>query len=364
MEVLSLHLGVSHFATPPAATQALQAALSQPNQYGPTEGIAALREAIAQRYQEDEGISVTAEQILITHGTKHALHLYLSCLLTPGAEVIAPAPYWFAFPEIVRQAGGQLVSLPANPAKHYALDVQALRERITPQTRLLLLTNPGNPTGKVYSPEELHAVAQLLEEYPQLHVLSDEIYDGLVFPPAKMRSLLQFEPLRNRIAVVNGFSKSFAMANWRVGYLIAPAPLLQQATHLQHQLIGGVSPLNQLGAAAAMHNRHALWQSYRQDLLPKRQKVLEAIGQLPNLQANVPDAGYYVTLEIENCLQAANPRSPFQLVEEWAAALKDQQGLEVLPATNMGMPSTVRMSYALPAPELDEALSRLRAFVS
>ncbi|WP_207430052.1 pyridoxal phosphate-dependent aminotransferase [Sabulibacter ruber] len=364
MDIIPLHLGVSHFHSPAVATQAMQEAVSQHNTYyGPNEGLSELRLALAQRYLEDAGLPIPAEQIMITHGAKHAIHLYLESLLQPNEEVVMLAPYWFAFPELIRQSGCRLVSVPANPEQEYRIDAEQLRQKLSPATRLLILSNPGNPTGKVYTREELEEVARLMEEFPNLHVLSDEIYDGLSFS-VPVTTFLSFEHLRDRIAVVNGFSKSFAMSGWRIGYLIAPFPILQKAMDLQHKLISGVSPFLQAGAAAAVQHRHSIWQEFKADLEPKRQRVVEALKKMPKLKFTVPQAGYYVTLQVDGCLQPQNTSSPFRLVEEWAAALKDQVGLEVLPATNMGMPGALRMSYALPDEVLESALPRLKAFVS
>ncbi|MFB9864967.1 pyridoxal phosphate-dependent aminotransferase [Rufibacter immobilis] len=364
LDIIPLHLGLSHFHTPSVAIAAMQEAVAQHQTfYGPNEGLPELRYALAQRYLEDDGVPIPAEQILITHGAKHALHLYLHSLLQPGDEVVAPFPYWFAFPELVRQSGGKLVPVPANPEEEYRLNVEELRSRITPATKLILLTNPGNPTGKVYSWAELQQVAALLEEFPNLHLLSDEIYDGLGYK-GPLPSFLRFESLRNRIAVVNGFSKSFAMSGWRIGYLIAPFPILEKAVELQQKWISGVSPFLQAGAVEAIRQRHRIWQQFRTELEAKRERVTTVLQKMPKLQFTVPDAGYYVTLQVDQCLRPQDPASPFQLVEEWAAALKDQVGLEVLPATNMGMPGAVRMSFALPDDVLENALLRLQAFVS
>ncbi|MBC3542360.1 pyridoxal phosphate-dependent aminotransferase [Rufibacter sediminis] len=364
MDIIPLHLGLNHFHTPNPAVEALQEALARHETfYGPNEGLPDLRYALAQRYLEDEGVPVPAEQILITHGAKHAIHLYLQSLLQPEDEVIALAPYWFAFPELIQQSGGKLVTVPANPEQAYALDVEAIRPKINQNTKLLILTNPGNPTGKVYSREELQQVAHLLEEFPNLHLLSDEIYDGLSYH-GPVTSALRFEHLRDRIAVVNGFSKSFAMSGWRLGYLIAPFHLLHTATELQRKLISGVSPFLQTGAVAVTQQRHRIWQQFRTELEGKRERVQQALEQLPGIKFTVPQAGYYFTLQVDGLLSPQNPSSPFQLVEEWAAALKDQVGLEVLPATNMGMPGALRMSFALPDEVLESALLRLKAFVS
>ncbi|WP_192820747.1 pyridoxal phosphate-dependent aminotransferase [Rufibacter sp. LB8] len=364
MELIPLHLGFSHFKTPAVATQAMQAALDEGvAYYGPHEGTPTLRNAIARRYFEDEGIPLPAEQVLVTHGTKHALYLYFRSLLKPNDEVIALAPYWFAFPELVQEVGVTLIAVPANPEKNYQLPLENLKKAITPNTRLLILTNPGNPTGKVYSLPELEAVAQLLETHPNLHVLSDEIYDGLVYDKP-MHSFLRFEHLRERIAVVNGFSKSFAMAGWRVGYLIAPMPIITKATALQQKLISGVSPLNQAGATAVLQQRHQIWEGFRDELLAKRIKTANVLRQLPNMQFYLPDAGYYFTLDVSGYLKPKQENSPYILVEEWAAALKEQVGLEVLPGTDMGMPTAVRMSFGLPDDLLDSALQHLKAFLS
>lgn len=363
MDTIPMHLGVAHFKTPSVALEAMQQALeSQETYYGPNEGTNELRLAVAQRYFEDEGIPVPAEQVLITHGAKHALHLFLQSFLQPGDEVIAPAPYWLAFPELVRLNGGKLISVSPNPAQGYALPIQEIAEKITAATRLLLLTNPGNPTGKVYSEAELQQVVQLLETHPNLHVLSDEIYDGLSYS-GPVPSMLRFEHLRDRVTVINGFSKSFAMSGWRIGYLVAPFPVLQKVAELQLKTISGVSPFTQAGATAALQHRHQIWATFREDLLPKRQMVANFLNKMPQLTYFMPQAGYYFTLDISGCLQVKNPSSPFQLVEEWTAALKDQVGLEVLPGTNMDMPQAVRISFALPDYVLENALLRLKEFL-
>ncbi|AKQ45684.1 hypothetical protein TH63_08505 [Rufibacter radiotolerans] len=364
MDLIPLHLGVSHFNSPVVAVDALQEAMKQNNTfYGPNEGLPELRNALSQRYLEDEGVPVPPEQILITHGAKHAIHLYLKSLLHLDDEVVALAPYWFAFPELIRQSGGKLTTIAANPEQGYALDIEVLRKKITPDTKLLILTSPGNPTGKVYSSLEQEEVAALLEEYPNLHLLSDEIYDGLVYT-GDNPSFLRFELLRDRIAVVNGFSKSFAMSGWRIGYLVAPFPILHIATELQLKWISGVSPFTQMGAIAAIQHRHSIWEKFRAELDLKRQRVIKELEKMPRLKFFNPEAGYYVTLQIDGCLAPQDPKSPFRLVEEWAAALKDQVGLEVLPSTNMGMPAAVRMSFALPDEALDYAMHRLKAFIA
>lgn len=364
MDTISLHLGVSHFPPPSVAVQALQRAISLPNTYGMAQGLPELRKAVAQRYADDQGILVPEERVLITHGAKHALHLYLQCLLAPGDEVLVPAPYWFGFPEIVRLSGGKFISIPANPAQGYTLDLETIRRQVTPQTRLIIITNPGNPTGKVYSSKELEGLANLLEENPHLHLLADEVYDGLVYAPTPMHSVLNFTHLQERIAVVNSFSKSFAMTNWRIGYLLASATITRQALPLLHNVMGEVSPFIQQGALAALQHRHIIWDGFKEDLSQKKEKILNLVNALPGLKCFTPEAGYYITLEVENCLQSIPPSSPFELVEEWAASLKDQVGVEVLPATNMGMPTAVRVSFALPDKELEEALRRLKAFIS
>jgi aspartate aminotransferase len=363
MDQIPMHLGVSHFTTPKVAVEGLQEALLQNDTfYGPNEGTVSLRQAIAQRYLEEDGIPLPESQILIAHGAKHAIHLYLQSLLQPGDEVIMLAPYWFAFPELIRLNGGKLVSIPANPEAEYALPIEALQKSITPKTKLLILSNPGNPTGKVYSKEELQAVAHLVEANPQVHVLSDEIYDGLQYDLAPY-SFLRFEHLRNRVAVVNGFSKSFAMSGWRVGYLIAPFGILEKASDLQLKTISGVSPLNQAAATQAMTHRKEIWTSFKEELAPKKVRVQEVLNTISGLQYFVPDAGYYYTLDVREFLHAANPNSPYQTVEDWAAALKAQVGLEVMPGTNMGMPTGVRMSFALPDHILESALLRLKTFM-
>ncbi|MDB5233259.1 MAG: hypothetical protein JWR44_252, partial [Hymenobacter sp.] len=229
--MISLASGYGNFAVPAAALAAANAVLAHAQQTGeplavsPIAGLPELREALAHRYRQRGATSLTAEHVLVTAGAKTGLFALLSEMLAPGDEVLLPTPNWFGFFDLVRRAGGLLRKLPLASADNYALTPETLRAALTPATRLLLLSNPNNPTGRVYSHAEWGALLAVTAEFPQLWVLSDEIYEGICFGPSPVPTLLAFPDPHQRHVVVSGFSKSLALAGWGVGCLAAPHEL-------------------------------------------------------------------------------------------------------------------------------------------
>lgn len=362
--VLSLASGYGHFAVPrvalAAATEALACAgqRAEPLEVSPAAGLPALREALAARYRR-RGAAITAEQVLVTSGAKTGLFAVLSELLRPGDDVLLPTPNWFGFGGLLARTGGVLRPLPLAAAGNYALPPAALRAALTPATRLLIISNPNNPTGRVLSAEEWAGLLAVAAEFPNLWVLSDEIYEGINFGAAPVPTLLAQPGAGPRHVVVSGFSKSLALAGWGVGCVVAP-PALAAAVEARLFATGVAVPVPaQLAALAATEHAEEIGAALCAQLQPTRQQLLAALAALPGAgEVLAPEGTYYVFADFRRFLspELAAADASAALVRQLAAA-----GLDVVDGTSCGAPGFVRLSYAVPEAVLAEALVRLQA---
>ena len=365
---VSLASGYGDFAIPAVALAASTDALVAAQEHGapltvsPAAGLPALREALAARYRARGAAGVTAEQVLVTAGAKTGLCALLSELLGPGDDVLMPTPNWFGFFELVRRAGGVLRLLPLAAADDYALTPEALRAALTPATRLPVLSNPNNPTGRVYTRTEWAALLAATAEFPNLWVLSDEIYEGICFGPEPVPTLLAQPDPRQRHVVVSGFSKSLALAGWGVGCLVAP-PALAAAVAARLFATGVAVPVPaQAAALAATQHAAAIGAALCAQLSHSRARLLAGLAALPGAPATAVPAGtYYVFADFTRFLDPQLPPADAsaQLVQRLAAG-----GVEVVDGATCGAPGFARLSYAVPDDELQLALARLRAVLA
>ncbi|MFD2718457.1 pyridoxal phosphate-dependent aminotransferase [Hymenobacter monticola] len=364
MDLISLASGYGNFAVPEvalaAATQVLAGAQQQlgPLAVSPAAGLPALREALAERYRQRGAASVSAEQVVVTNGAKTGLFALLSEMLRPGDEVLLPTPNWFGFWELVRRAGGTLRTLPLAAADNYALTPATLRAALTPATRLLLISNPNNPTGRVYSRAEWADLLAVTADFPELWVLSDEIYEGISFGPEALPTLLALPDPRGRHVIVSGFSKSLALAGWGVGCLVAP-PALAEAVTARLFATGAAVPVPaQMAALAATRHAEEIGAALCAQLAPNRQRLFEGLAALPDAPKSVaPEGTYYAFADFTRLLapELPAPEASAQLVQRLAAA-----GVEVVDGATCGAPGFVRLSYAVEEAALHEALARLQ----
>ncbi|WP_375434068.1 pyridoxal phosphate-dependent aminotransferase [uncultured Hymenobacter sp.] len=324
----------------------------------PVEGLLVLREALATTYHQHEGVPITTASIVVTPGTKAALFALLRAVLRPGDEVVLPTPNWFGFWELVERAGGVVRELPLDSADNYELSAEALQAAISPNTRLIIFTNPNNPTGRIYRRAEVDALLTVTRQHPRLFVLSDEIYDGICFELEPVPSLLSFPDPHGQHLVVNGFSKSLTLIGWNIGYLVAP-PAVAQACALQQFATGGaVAVASQMAALAATEAKSTITAALCQQLLPNRQRLLDFLATLPGALPHAPGGTYYAFPDLRAFLtpDIAPAEASTQLVAKLQAA-----GVIVVDGQTCGAPGFARLSYAVPAAELAEAISRLAA---
>jgi aspartate aminotransferase len=344
--------------------EAATAALANAQQHGsPLEvsavaGLPALREALAQRYRQRGAASVTAEQVLVTAGAKTGLSALLGELLQPGDDVLLPMPNWFGFYDLVRRAGGVLRPLPLAAADDYALSPEVLRAALTPATRLLIISNPNNPTGRVYSQAEWAALLAVAAEFPQLWILSDEIYEGIRFGSEPVPTLLALPDPHQQHVVVSGFSKSLALAGWGVGCLVAPLALARAVTARLFSTGAPVPVPVQLAALAATQQAEAISAALCVQLLPTRHLLLAGLAALPEAPVvTAPEGTYYVFADFTRFLDASLPaiEASAALVKRLAAA-----GVEVVDGASCGAPGFVRLSYAVEEVALQQAITHMK----
>ncbi|MDX5482428.1 MAG: aminotransferase class I/II-fold pyridoxal phosphate-dependent enzyme [Hymenobacteraceae bacterium] len=362
MDHISLASGSSYFSSPDAATDAAIAALQAgKTQYGPTEGTWELRQAISDKYSTPH-FPVSPEQVLVTPGTKQALFNLFSVLLRQGDEVVVPTPAWFGFHELMKYSSGMLVPLETSLSEEYAITPEALRKTLNNRSRILLLTNPGNPTGRVYSKAELEAILEVVNEYPNLYLISDEIYDHITYSGS-------FTPIfscegapRERTILLNGFSKSFAMSGWRLGYMVGPEACIQKSTAFQGSTLSGVSVFLQEAALATLQARETALAPMLDVLQDNRQLMKQALDGMAEVRYYLPDGAYYFFPDLSHYLTSdtATGKEP-STAEGLCRYLRQRFNLDLVPGVYFGGAGHVRMSFAVERPRLAQALQRLAA---
>jgi len=355
-DICSLSAGEPDFDTPAFIRQAAAQALEQGvTRYGPAAGDPALRQAIAEKLARCNGMAISSDQVLVTNGGKQALYNLFQVLLDPGDEVLLPAPYWLTYPELARLAGAEVRLLTSSASDGFQLDLEALEALITPQSRLLVLNTPSNPTGLVLQREELEAVAALLRRHPQLAVVCDEIYEHLLADGQTHHSLAALAPdLADRLFVVNGFAKGWAMTGWRLGYLAGPAEVVKAAIALQSQSTSNVCSFAQRGALAALQAPLDCVQEMARSFSQRRSHLTAGLQQLSDVVVVPPQGAFYAFPDI----------SAYGLDSmTFCQQLLDQKGLAVVPGVAFGDDRCIRLSCAVSTATIDDGLSRLKSFL-
>ena len=353
-DIISLSVGEPDFATPPHVIAAAKAALDAgETKYTAVSGTQRLREAAALHFARDLGITVPASQTMVSAGGKQAIFHALLATLDPGDEVLIPAPWWVSYPEIVRFAGAEVVPLATTPASGYRITPAQLAAAITPRTRWLLLNSPGNPTGSVYSAQALRALGDVLAQYPQVMVMSDDIYAPLRYLPGRHATIAAVCPeLAARVLTVSGLSKSHAMTGFRIGLAAGPEWLIKAMGKLQSHSSGNPSSISQAAAVAALEGPQDFLRDWCAIMRSRRDRVVAAINAVPGLSTPSPDGAFY-------CLVDAGPLiGRFGDDEQLCLHLLDH-GVAVVAASAFGGHDGFRLSFAASEAGLDEAVRRI-----
>ncbi|QOV22128.1 pyridoxal phosphate-dependent aminotransferase [Anabaenopsis elenkinii] len=356
IDVCSFSAGEPDFDTPAHIKAAAAKALdSGKTKYGPAAGEPKLREAIAQKLKTDNGLNYQSENVIVTNGGKHSLFNLMLALIDPGDEVIFGSPYWLSYPEMVTLAGGKSVILTTDATTDYKVTPEQLRQAITPKTKLFILNSPSNPTGMVYTPDEIKALAQVVVD-ADIYVVSDEIYEKILYDGAEHISIGSLgKAIFDRTLISNGFAKAYSMTGWRLGYLAGPVEIIRSAISIQGHSTSNVCTFAQYGAIAALESSQDCVESMRQAFAQRRQVMLDRLNAIPALSCSKPDGAFYLFPDISktglNSLEFSN-------------ALLETQQVAVIPGIAFGADQNIRLSYATDMDTIEKGMDRLEKFVS
>lgn len=359
-DIIDLSLGEPDHDPPAFAIEAAHAAIDGPwHKYPPVNGFLDVRQSISRKFKRDNDLEYTAEQIVVSTGAKQAIMNVVMALVGPGDEVVIPAPYWVTYSEQVKMAGATPVIVRSGLEEDYKPSIERIAAAITPRTRLLMFSSPCNPSGSVLTREEMEGLAELVRKHPALYVISDEIYEHIVFSGTHL-SFATLPGMLERTITVNGLSKAFALTGWRIGYIGAPLWIAQAATKIQGQFTSGANSIAQRVTIACMDADPKLLAGMRADFLRRRDLLVEALKKVPGWRCNVPQGAFYVLPDASASLNGSTIRTSVDL----CLYLLDSAGVSIVEGDSFGAPNTVRISYATSDDKLIAAVDRIAAAVS
>ena len=364
VDVINLSVGEPDFNTPDHIKEAAKRAIDENfTFYTPVGGYLSLRKAIVDDLARNNGVVYDPAQIVVGNGAKQALCNVILATVNPGDEVIIPTPAWVSYVEMVKLAGGTNVLVPASIEQNFKITAQQLRDAITPRTRMVLICSPSNPTGSVYSREELAELVEVLAEYPDIIVLADEIYQHINYTGA-FTSLGSFEEIAHRTVVINGVSKAYAMTGWRIGFCAAPTPIAKAVTKLQSQYTSGPSSIAQKAAEAAYNGSQECVEVMRQAFERRRNLVVELASQIPGLKVNKPDGAFYLFPEVTYYFGKSFGKWTIKDAPDLCMYLLEEAHVATVSGDAFCLPGYIRLSYATSDDNIREAMRRIAEALS
>ncbi|MEU9023423.1 pyridoxal phosphate-dependent aminotransferase [Actinomadura sp. NPDC048394] len=359
--VIGFGAGEPDFPTPDYIVEAAVTACRVPrfHKYTPAGGLPELRAAIAEKTERDSGYKVEASQVLVTNGGKQAVYEAFAALLDPGDEVLVPTPYWTTYPESIKLAGGVPVDVVADETTGYKVSVEQLEAARTDRTKVLLFVSPSNPTGAVYSRDEIEAIGRWADEHG-LWVITDEIYEHLVYGDAEFHSMPVVVPeLADRTLVLNGVAKTYAMTGWRVGWLIGPADVVKAAANMQSHATSNVANVSQAAALAAVTGDLSAVAEMRKAFDRRRQTIVKMLNEIPGIVCPEPEGAFYAYPSVKALLGKEIRGKRPETSVELASLILEEAEVALVPGEAFGTPGYFRLSYALGDDDLVEGVSRV-----
>jgi aspartate aminotransferase len=364
--VINLSLGEPDFNTPDYIKNAAKKAIDDNfTFYPPVAGYADLREAVCVKLKRDNDLHYTCDQIVVSTGAKQSIANVVLCLVNPGDEVLLPAPYWVSYKEIVKVAEGKSIFIPATVEQEFKVTPGQIEAAITPKTKLIIFSSPCNPSGSVYSKEELKGIAEVLAKYPQVTIVADEIYEHINFI-GKHESIAQFDFIKDRVVLVNGVSKGFAMTGWRIGYIAAPKEIAKACDKLQGQFTSAASSIAQRAALEAIitdpdtKELRAMKAAFRE----RRDLMLQLLGEIPGFKINHPDGAFYVFPDISWYFGKSDGETTILNANDFCMYILNKVFVATVPGDAFGDPNCMRFSYATSKDKLIEAVNRIKTLVA
>ena len=359
VDVINLSVGEPDFHTPDHIKEAAKAAIDDNfTFYTPVPGYLSLRKAICEKLRRENGIEFAPEQIIVSNGAKQSLCNCILSLINPGDEVIIPTPAWVSYVEMVKLAEGVNVLVPAGVDQNFKITAAQLEAAITPKTRMVLLCSPSNPTGSVYSREELRALAEVLAKYPNIIILADEIYEHINYT-GEFNSISQFPEVRDRVVIVNGVSKAYAMTGWRIGFLAAPLWIAKGNNKLQGQYTSGCSSIAQKAAEAAFSGPQECVETMRQAFERRRDLIVSLLKEIPGLRINHPEGAFYIFPEVSSYFGKTDGKRTITNSNDMAMYLLEEAHVATVDGAAFCAPGYIRLSYATIDDNIREAVRRI-----
>ncbi len=364
VDVINLSVGEPDFNTPDHIKEAAKKAVDDNfSRYSPVAGYPALREAIVRKLKTENGLDYTADQIVCSNGAKQCVCNAVMALVSPGEEVIIPAPYWVSYPQMVLMADGKPVFVEAPIEQDFKITPAQLEAAITPKTRALILCSPSNPTGSVYTADELEALAAVLRSHPEVYVISDEIYEHINYT-GRHASIAALEGMKERTVVINGVSKAYAMTGWRIGFLAAPAAIAKACNKLQGQYTSGPCSVSQVAATEAFAGPQDCVETMRQAFERRKQLIVRLAKEIPGFEVNDPHGAFYLFPKCSSFFGKTDGTHVIHNSTDFALYLLEVGHVATVGGDAFGSPECFRMSYATSDDNIVEALRRIKEAVA
>lgn len=360
VDIISLSLGEPDFKTPDVIKEAAKKAIDDDfSYYTHVSGYQQLREAICEKFRRDNGLTYAPDQVMVSTGAKQCIANALLSLVNPGDEVLVPMPYWVSYIELIKLAEGVPVVIPTSIENDFKVTPEQIAKAMTPKTRMLIFSTPCNPTGTVYSKEELRGIAEVIAKQPECYIISDEIYEHINFVGGH-ESMAQFDFIYDRTITINGVSKGFAMTGWRGGILAAPKWIAQACDKMQGQFTSATSSITQKAMHAAMLLDPATTHPMRDAFKRRRDLMLAGMREIPGLKLNVPDGAFYLFPEVSSFFGKRFGDYVINNATDLSIFLLDQAHVAIVPGAAFGDDNYIRISYATSDDKLTEAVKRMK----
>ena len=364
IDVINLSVGEPDFNTPDTIKEAAKKAVDDNfSRYSPVPGYMDLREAIVAKLKNENKLNYTTSEILVSNGAKQSVCNTVMALVNPGDEVIIPTPYWVSYPQMVKLAGGTPVFVNATFEQDFKMTPEQLETAITPKTRLIILCSPSNPTGSVYSKEELRSLAEVIKSHEDLFILADEIYEHINYV-GKHESIAQLDGMKERTIIVNGVSKAYAMTGWRIGYIAAPEWIVKGCNKLQGQYTSGPCSVSQKAAEAAYIGNQQCVEDMRKAFERRRDLIVKLAKEIPGLEVNTPQGAFYLFPKCSSFIGKSYNGKTIENTNDLALFLLEEAHVATVGGDAFGDPDCFRMSYATSDENIREAMSRIKHALS
>ena len=363
-DIIGLSLGEPDFSVPQFVKDAAKQAIDDNyHSYTPVDGYLDLKNAIITKFKRDNHLSYNTSQIVVSTGAKQSLANLALVLLDKGDEVLLPAPYWVSYSDISKLAGGIPVEIPTTIDTDFKITPEALEKHITPKTKMMIYSSPCNPSGSIYSKNELRALADILVKYPHIIVVSDEIYEHINFSE-KHASMAQFEDMYNRTVVVNGVSKAFSMTGWRIGYIGAPEWIARACNKMQGQITSGANCIAQRATISALESSPNKIKFMVDAFKERRTLILDLLSEIPGFKTNIPEGAFYVFPDISHYFGKTIARKKINTASDFSMLLLEEANVATVTGEAFGNPNCIRISYAASNNDIIEAIKRIKSLLA